>query len=287
MVNFLASLYQEGYQYRSLCNYRSAISSVHDKVDGCDVGSHPMVGRLLRGAFHERPPQPRYSSTWDVSKVTSYLVSLGNNESLSLQDLTLKTAMLLALTRPSRSMDLVNLDIRYRQYSPEGVTFHPAKLAKQSRQNKKIADFFFPCFKDNTLLCPVQTLRTYEQRTQSKRSEKESQLLIATIQPFKPVSSSTVARWLKSILSKAGIDTGVFRAHSVRSAAVSAAADSGLTTSDILRAADWSSEGIFQKFYYKPQERLDAFGKAVLSTKLSTTDKLQNHVDMETEHSEI
>ena len=72
----------------------------------------------------------------------------------------------------------------------------------------------------------------------------------------------------------------------MRRAATSAAADAGVTTTDILSAADWSSESIFQKFYYKPQKN-NTFGKAVLSTKLSTTDKLQNHVDMETEHSEI
>ena len=55
VVNFLADLFHQGYQHRSLCNYRSAISSVHDKVDGYEVGSHPMVRRLLKGSFHERP----------------------------------------------------------------------------------------------------------------------------------------------------------------------------------------------------------------------------------------
>ena len=39
------------------------------------------VTRLIKGAFHERPPQPRYSEAWDidVSKVTSYLDLLGSN----------------------------------------------------------------------------------------------------------------------------------------------------------------------------------------------------------------
>ncbi len=58
VVNFLAELFQKGYQYRSLNAYRSAISSVHIKVDGYDVGQHPLVSRVLKGAFHTRPPQP-------------------------------------------------------------------------------------------------------------------------------------------------------------------------------------------------------------------------------------
>ena len=135
VVNFLAHLFNEGYQYRSLNSYRSAISSVHEKVDGHSVGEHPLVSRVLKGAFHERPPQPRYSETWDVSTVTRYIDSLGPNSEITLSDLTHKLTMLLALTRPSRSADLANLNLQFRKYSPEGVTFAPTKLAKQSRQD--------------------------------------------------------------------------------------------------------------------------------------------------------
>ncbi len=54
----------------------------------------------------------------------------------------------------------------------------------------------------------------------------------------------------------------VFKAaHSVRSVATSAAAKAGTTTSaDILKAADWSSESVFQKFYYKLENK-DNFAK--------------------------
>ena len=201
VVNFLADLFHQGYQHRSLCSYRSAISSVHEKVNGQPIGSHPMVSRLLKGAFHERPPQPRSSATWDVSVVTNHIVSLGNNQNLTFADLTLKLVMLLALTRPSRSMDLTNLDIRFRHYSPEGVTFQSAKLAKQSRQTKPVRDFFLPKFEQNKKLCSVLTLLEYEKRTTDKHSPNGStQLLIAMIRPHKPVSSSTVARWLKTVL---------------------------------------------------------------------------------------
>lgn len=84
VCNFLASLFEENYSYRSLNVYRSAISSAHDSVDGLPVGQHPMVTRLLSGAFNSRPPQPRYSSTWDVNVVISYISSLPKNGDLSL-----------------------------------------------------------------------------------------------------------------------------------------------------------------------------------------------------------
>ena len=53
-----------------------------------------------------------------------------------------------------------------------------------------------------------------------------------------PVSSSTVARWLKVCLKNAGVDTSKFQAHSVRAAATSKVGLSGLTVENILKAAD-------------------------------------------------
>lgn len=272
VVNFLAHLFSKGYQYRSLNAYRSAISSVHEKVDGYEVGQHPLVSRLLKGAFNKRPPQPRYSSTWNVNQVLNYLEKLGDNESLSLQELTHKTTMLMALTRPSRSADLMQLNLHLRQFLPEGVIFKPAGLTKQARQNKPLADFFFPSFPHNKRLCPVEALKAYEERTKPIRNGREK-LFLAIVKPHNPVSSPTIARWLRTVLGKAGIDTAIFKAHSVRSAAVTAAASASITTVDILNAADWSTELVFQRFYYKPSCNT-AFGEAVLSTskgKLQTT----------------
>ena len=112
VVNFLAGLFSEGYQYQSLNAYRSAISSTHENMDGVSVGSHPAVTRLLKGVFHSRPPQPRYASFWDVGMVVQYIKKLGPNNDLNLKQLTMKTVMLLALTRPSRSADLSKLDVQ-------------------------------------------------------------------------------------------------------------------------------------------------------------------------------
>ena len=38
VVNFLAHLFNEGYQYRSLNSYRSAIASMHAPIDGVSIG---------------------------------------------------------------------------------------------------------------------------------------------------------------------------------------------------------------------------------------------------------
>ena len=172
--------------------------------------------------------------------------------------------MLLALTRPSRSADLYELDLKGRQYQPDGVVFIPTGLAKQSRQGKPVATFFYPSFPSDSLVCPVTTLKAYEECTANVRgTETESFLVI--IKPNKAVASSTIARWLKSLLQAAGIDISIFSAHSVHGASSTTAANMGITTNDILKAADWSSESVFQKFYYSTEN--PSFGRAVLSAR--------------------
>ena len=167
MANFLAYLYKEGYQYSSVNAYRSAISSVHEKIDGYIVVQHPLICRLIKGVFQARPPLPRYSHTWDVQRVLNFLTSLGENHSLSLKHLSWKVTMLLALSRPSRSADLSKLDLSRHVYKPDGVCFYPSTLAKQSRSTSQITNFFFPSLPGEDSLCPVSTLKEYENRTKS------------------------------------------------------------------------------------------------------------------------
>ena len=109
MVNFLAHLYKEGYQYRSLSSYKSAMAFMHSPINGVSISQHPLVSRPLKGAFQTRPPLRRYQGTWDVGTVLNYISADQLDQKMSLKQLSLRTVMLLALTRPSRSADLANL----------------------------------------------------------------------------------------------------------------------------------------------------------------------------------
>ena len=270
VVNFLAHLYKEGYQYRSLNAYRSAIASMHTHIDGVSIGQHPLVSRLLRGGFQTRPPLPRYQGMWDVNKVLNQISSHGLEQNITLKQLTLRTVMLLALTRPSRSADLAKLNIKGYKNNPEGAVFTPTALAKQSRPGRDIKEFFFPKFTENENLCPVKSLSFYIEKTVNLRGNNE-QLFISFIKPHHPVTSPIIARWLKVVMEVAGIDTSIFKAHSVRSASTSTAATQGVTTEDILSAADWSTESSFQQFYYKPIHG-KTFAKSVLTATNNTID---------------
>jgi site-specific recombinase XerD len=91
-----------------------------------------------------------------------------------------------------------------------------------------------------------------------------NKLFLSFIRPHKPVTSSTLARWIKNILQLAGIDTSIFTAHLVRGVSTSEAFNQGVSIPEILSMASWSRSSTFQKFYYRPQFNSSP-GKAVLS----------------------
>ena len=64
-----------------------------------------------------------------------------------------------------------------------------------------------------------------------------------------------------------GIDASIFSGRSVREASTPAGV--GTTMSDIMQAADWSSELVFRNFYYQPSQDT-TFGRAVLISSLSS-----------------
>ena len=80
------------------------------------------------------------------------------------------------------------------------------------------------------------------------------------------MTSSTIARWLKESMKDAGINISIFKSLSVLGAPCSKAAGVWVTTK---QAADWSSEGTFQKFYHRNVNEDDKtkFGTSILSSR--------------------
>ena len=112
-------------------------------------------------------------------------------------------------------------------------------------------------------ICVVTGLDEYLFRTKDIRGS-ETALFISFIKPFKVVSKATLARWLKQTLKNSGVDTDVFKAHSVRVACTSRAKDNRVPVEDILNAAGWSSSCTFAKYYDKNITTEGLFAQGVL-----------------------
>lgn len=243
VVNFLSKKASEGRAYRSVNNFRSAISAGHSQLDGKPIGMHPVVCKLLKGIRVTIPPKPKYSSLWDVSKVLDLFNKWPHNDKLTRKQLSSKLAMLLCLSACRRSSDAKALDLAGRVFTPQGVSFN---ITSRTKTMSRCVDYH--AFPNNPKLCVVQCLKAYEECTRSFRTADVAQLLIALQKPHKPVTAATIARWLKDVMREAGIDTQRFGAHSIRGSMASKTFMLGSTVQDIMHSADWSSESTFKQF---------------------------------------
>lgn len=267
VLDFLASLMTEGCGYSAINTARSALSGFII-VDNLPVGQHPLVKRFLRGVFNIKPCLPRYGTTWDVNIVLEYL-SLLENESLSLPDMTSKLTMLLTLVSGQRCQSLACLDIRDMYIEDDCIVFRFNVLLKQTRPFFQVAPLVLRKFSDSPPLCVYSLLKLYLKTTSDIRGDT-TKLLLMIRKPHYAVTSQTVARWIKKVMTDAGIDTNIFSAHSTRSAATSAAKSVGMSLTSIMNAVGWSNSGTFHKFYHRTANS-DNFGLSVLS-KYSTSD---------------
>ena len=132
------------------------------------------------------------------------------------------------------------------------IKFVIGTRTKTSRPGKKPLEVSIPSLPTNLSLCPKQRLLHYIHCTQDLRKsgeQTESQLFISHVKPHKPVSSSTLGRWIKTAMTDSGIDTSIFKPHRVRGACTSALYQRDASLAEIMKMADWSSERTFNRLY--------------------------------------
>ena len=134
-----------------------------------------------------------------------------DNGQLNLKDLTLKLTMFLALTTVSRGSELSKLNPRFLRDFGGKVVFQIVELTKTKRPAKPHLSFILHKFEQDTLLDVIACLETYIKCTKLLRRDesRKCSLLISYTKPHRPVVACSIARWLKAIMTRAGIDTSI------------------------------------------------------------------------------
>ena len=251
ILDFLTYYYHEkNAKYRYLGVFRSAISAYHKPIEGFKVGDHPLVSAFMAGVNNLRPPMPKYTEIWDVDDVLRCIKNLP--QPLSAKQLSYKTAMLLALIIIPRGAEINMLDISMMGLTKTKCVFTLKGLPKNKKKGKRTPVLDFENFKEDKDLCPVKSLIDYCSLTEPfRRANNETSLFLGLLKPHAALTKSSIARWLKEVLKWAGIDTKIYQAHSVRSAATSKAFMKGLSVPDIIKKGNWSRESTWQTFYNK------------------------------------
>ena len=87
---------------------RSALSSVFPAKDGTPFVKYPLILRLLRSMFKQRPSLPRYTVTYDVANLLQYISKSYSKMSLGCLTKGLETLMCTLSGQRSRTMSLLN-----------------------------------------------------------------------------------------------------------------------------------------------------------------------------------
>lgn len=266
VLSFLSDYFDSGKSYSTVNVARSMLSSTLGMTkDNLEVGKNPLVSRLMKGIYNKKPPAPKYDSTWDPSIVLSYMISTAQS-SLSILQLSRKTATLLALTSLSRCADLASIQLQSISFTDLDVSFVLSRPRK-AQHSGPLHKLTIGVWRQNPAICPVNCLKLYINQTASMRRDSNKDLLfVGSNKPHNPVSSSKIGRWVKDQLKVAGIDTDKFSAHSVRGAAASKAAANGLPIQSILNQGHWARESTFARFYKRSviSSPSDSVGHSIL-----------------------
>ena len=99
------------------------------------------IHRFMKGIFHLRPPQPRYTTTWDVNIVLSFLKLRVPQSKIILKELTLKPVTPIGLISGLRTQSIHDMDTLLVQRSEDCITFTfkpPSKQAKYKLHQSKL-----------------------------------------------------------------------------------------------------------------------------------------------------
>ena len=253
-LEFLQSLLDDNVVsrgYSAIATARSALSSVVS-IDGVKFGDHPAVRKFMKGVYNIVSPEPRYTNTWDPGVIIELFKTPDwyPAKDISILSLSQKLITLILLATGQRGQVIQALRLSNMKMSDDGVKFFLSnKYLKQGRLGYKPQVLHFKFFTSKKL-CIARYLNVYLTRTAECR-ENIDNIFITTKKPYRAVSRDTISRWVKSVMSTAGLDISCFKPGSTRAAAASKAERNGMPLDDILRCGGWSRASTFQKWYSK------------------------------------
>ena len=183
-LEFLAECFQTlWYSYHN--TYRSAISL----ISAVNISQDALIKRFMKGASVQKPPEPRYSETWDPTKVLDFLSTLFPNSTPSFDKLSKKLVLLLALITAQRSQALSLIKLDYINFFKEEVRIKISDRHRTSGLRQQQPLLILPSFPEKSSICLVDALREYLTKSKALRLSNDPFLFIVTKAPYNHISS--------------------------------------------------------------------------------------------------
>lgn len=135
---------------------------------------------------------------------------------------------------------------------------------KQCKPGKPQPVLVLPAYPVDKRLCVVAYLEGYLTKTESVRRSERTRLLLSYSKSHKPVSQSSILRWVRTVMVKSGKNTVHFKPHSIQAASTSAAIRKGIPLETIMAAPRWSTDCTFATYYNKDIKEDTKYGQSVV-----------------------
>jgi integrase len=218
----------------------------------------PLLKKALIKANTKRPRKT--TATFPVETYCNYLLTLGDNHTMTMEQLREKTLGLMALVGLFRASDLELLTRPLLTIKEEEIEI--THWGGKTDQIKEGIPMTITKASD-TRLCPVRTLVIYIQKTQERRAHIPNQPLFIGITSAKGIGSERIARILSDSLKRAGIDD--ITARSFRTTGATQAIKAGKNPDLIMKLGRWKSPEVFFKHYVNWGK--ESLTEAIISTK--------------------
>uniref|UniRef100_U9U7H5 Uncharacterized protein n=1 Tax=Rhizophagus irregularis (strain DAOM 181602 / DAOM 197198 / MUCL 43194) TaxID=747089 RepID=U9U7H5_RHIID len=175
-----------GKSYNTIAGYRSAISEIHERIDNFSIGTHPDILKAMQAIRIDNPPTSKSDDAIDIIPSLEFIVSLGDNSTMSIRELTCKTAFLLALISACCPSDLHRINA-FDYTKTRNII---SRLHIQPPRLKKI---FVGVYPDERHLCPYEAVTSLLSRTSLWRvsADQKRALFLITKEPHSPASVDT------------------------------------------------------------------------------------------------
>lgn len=216
-------------QYGTFNSHRSALPLVLPE----DVCHNPLIKRYLKGISRQRPTKPRYNCTWDTKLVLKHLEGTNANE------LSRKVATLLALVIRGRLQTISLIRFFNIVHDSDKLQIFITDFVKTSLTSQTQPCLHIPFYTANRAICPASILLQYiiltEERWDAQKRGFSFPYNCWTSQ--KGPLNKQITRWIKQTLTDAGVNTALYKPHSNRHSATSAAYREGQPISNMSNCA--------------------------------------------------
>ncbi|RGB32861.1 hypothetical protein C1646_762386 [Rhizophagus diaphanus] len=206
----------------AIAGYHTAISEIHELVDGQSVGSHPDISRAILAVHRLNLPVVKQNDNLDISSSLEYILSLGDNNSMSFHQLTIKTIFLVALVMASHPSDIVRMDLMTLQATDNSYSFDCVAL------------------KEYNIASVHSTAMTKLKQSISGQHQSKNDRLSDSMEKREWLTKpaiDTIAGWIKSVIQ---ISSPASTTKDVHATSASLAQNAGMDLSTILALGNWT-----------------------------------------------